>query len=68
MGLLSASHWPHWVQHGLGKAAGLGPRGPRKGEAGTVRADGKFMGRSASPLPVIRMALLSSDSFGNLFL
>lgn len=36
------------------------------GGQGTAKADGKFVGRSAVLLPVDRMALLSSESFGNL--
>lgn len=53
-----------------GMAAGPGPRGTREGEAGDSERGwhGEFVGRSAVLLPGDRVALLSSDSFGNLFL
>lgn len=55
------------VQCGLGRLAGPGSRGTRGEGQGTMKADGKVVGRSAMLLPGDRMALLSSESFGNLF-
>lgn len=46
----------------------MDPGEQERGRQGTVKVDGEFVGMSAVLLPADRAALLSSDSFGNLFL
>lgn len=72
----TASRIPPWVSESLLPIGHTGcsvgwecswtwTGGMREGRQGTVKADGEFMGRSAMLLLLDRMALLSSDSFGN---